>query len=486
MQITALQLTNFKAFESLGPLPLGDITLLMGANNAGKSTILQAIYAMQLGIAVEGSSVRVGADFAEIITWLHHPGGAPHFSVLEDSSSLRIRVERNGQSRYFLTPGSTHERETSQFPARDPMHAIVPYLSRRKVTSFSEDVRLDTAHEIGPNFSNLAGKLSRIGNRAFPLYSEYADACREILGQVVTSISSPNGALPGVYVSEDRTIPITAMGDGVPHIVSLLADLSLATGKVFLIEEIENDLHPSALKALLGLILKSAEKNQFVLSTHSNIVMRHLGTHPQVRIYHVTRDLDVVPPTAEIAEITASVSDRRAVLSELGYELYDFDLWAGWLILEESSAESIIKNVLIPKFVPGLIGRLGTLAAGGNERVKSTFTDFERLVLFTHLEPVYRDRAWVLIDGDERGVDIIQQLRETYGPTWQEQQFRTLSKHNFEEYYPERYGREVAATLAIADKREKRVAKRALLEDVLECANVNWPNLGAPAVGVGR
>ena len=68
------------------------------------------------------------------------------------------------------------------------------------------------------------------------------------------------------------------MGDGVPNVVGLLADLALTKGKMFLIEEPENDLHPSALKALLELVEDGATHNQIVVSTHSNIVARHLGS----------------------------------------------------------------------------------------------------------------------------------------------------------------------------------------------------------------
>jgi predicted ATPase len=51
-----------------------------------------------------------------------------------------------------------------------------------------------------------------------------------------------------------------------------------ASGKTT-IEEPETDLHPRALHGLLDLIVQSAAEhnNQFVISTHSNIVVRHLG-----------------------------------------------------------------------------------------------------------------------------------------------------------------------------------------------------------------
>jgi len=63
------------------------------------------------------------------------------------------------------------------------------------------------------------------------------------------------------------------MGEGLANIVALLSELAVNSGKLFLIEMPENDLHPQALKALLDLILESSKRNQFIISTHSNIVV---------------------------------------------------------------------------------------------------------------------------------------------------------------------------------------------------------------------
>ena len=49
---------------------------------------------------------------------------------------------------------------------------------------------------------------------------------------------------------------------------------------------------------------------------------------------------------------------REDLLAHLGHELYDYGLYDGWLILEEASAETIIKDYLINWFVPALAGRL--------------------------------------------------------------------------------------------------------------------------------
>ena len=181
----------------------------------------------------------------------------------------------------------------------------------------------------------------------------------------MTAVPSANGQRPGVYLSDRRTIPLDQLGEGVPNLAGLLADLALSEGKLLLIEEPENDLHPRALKALLDLIETSSETNQFLVSTHSNIVARHLGAASDSRLFYVDTERGVLPPVATVQQVPSTPEARLSVLRELGYSLSDFDLWDGWLILEESSAERIIRDYLIPWFAP-LLALVRTLAAGGN------------------------------------------------------------------------------------------------------------------------
>ena len=254
------------------------------------------------------------------------------------------------------------------------------------------------------------------------------------------------------------------MGEGVPNIVALLADLALSEGKLILIEEPENDLHPQALKALLDLIVESSKSNQFVVSTHSNIVVRHLAAAVNSRLYNITSVFGKLPPIATIRAVEPTVDARLEVLRELGYSFSDFDLWDGWLILEESSAERIIRDYLIPWFAPKL-ARVRTLAVGGVSQVGPTFDDFHRLVLFTHLEEAYRDAAWVRVDGDSAGSEIITRLQGRY-PSWKSDRFGCFSKAQFEQYYPAEFAEQTKEVFVHADKQARRKAKQQLLDNV--------------------
>ncbi|MFZ3300463.1 AAA family ATPase [Ralstonia pickettii] len=471
MRVNSLQVRNFRSFEDSGAIDFDSINVLVGANNAGKSSILRGLYHVQEGLGVILDDVRVGSNVAYIDISISDARAQEPFQTHGyDSGRLTVSIirkddVRGGGANITFRPGESDSRETISFiKGVDPHHFVVPYLSKRKTAVYSEDVRHQSAMQVFPNMGNLAAKLSRISNRSFPEGDAYAKACEEILGFVVTAIPSENGQRPGIYLPNREVVPIDQMGEGVPNIVALLVDLTLSSGKLFLVEEPENDLHPEALKALLDLMIDASKRNQFVVSTHSNIVVRHLGAAPNSKVFHVSAQKGRLPTTATIEQVPNTPQARLNVLRELGYSFTDFDLWSGWLIVEESSAERVIRDYLIPWFAPKL-SRMRTLSANGTGNVEATFADFDRLMRFAHLEPIYSKAAWVRVDADPSGKEVVEKLRNSY-KTWDAAHFDCFSKEQFEHYYPAHFAEKVDQVLAVRDRQAKRVAKRELLDEV--------------------
>ena len=85
----------------------------------------------------------------------------------------------------------------------------------------------------------------------------------------------------------------------------------------------------------------------------------------------------------------------------------------------------------------------------------------------THLEARYRNRSWVIVDGDAEGKEVLTTLQSKYCATWEEDRFRSWSEEDFERYFPDRFRARVDDALALSG-REKRETKRDLLNDVIE------------------
>jgi predicted ATP-dependent endonuclease of OLD family len=281
------------------------------------------------------------------------------------------------------------------------------------------------------------------------------------------STPSKKGKKAAYTVKNIDSIPLDAMGEGVANLLGFIVDLCIAEDKLFLVEEPENDIHPKALKGLLKLIAEKAGNNQFVITTHSNIVTKYLGAETGSKVFSVQTQFVERIPTSEVEEVDTFES-RREVMEALGYELSDFGLWDSWLLLEEASAERIIKEYLIPEHVPSLQGKLRTFSARTISEVKTKFDDFNRLFVFLHLQPTYKDRAWVIVDAGHDGDEVIQKLKQTYVTSgWDESHFQQFAQPDFEKYYPASFQERADTILALTDRKVKREGKQALLDEVL-------------------
>ena len=483
MKISSAHIINYKSFADSGEVALGQVNILVGRNNHGKSAFIQAIYLLQQGANIRGSDVRLGEEYANIKLSLtvanrmdfEHYFGEDNINIDDDELlSPTIVLTRDGGLSVGLFSALKRDPNWSsgQFAAQEPDNFIYTYLSKRKVFGFEREVNRDRTRAVQADLRNVVAKVSRLANPDYVHAVEYGELCKEVLGFRISvhAAEDGNGQQAGIPVGSFGYIPLESMGEGVSSQLGLITDLCMADGNLFLIEEPENDIHPEGLKTLLNVIVEKSKSNQFIVSTHSNIVTRYLGAASDSKIFEFDSTFKSNEiPTSTIREVEPSPEARIAVLRRLGYELSDFELWDGWLILEESSAEIIIRY-LIPWFVPGL-ARVRTIAAGGTSKVKPTFEDFRRLFLFAHLEPQYRGRAWVVVDGDDVGKEVIEDLQAKY-KDWPPDHFTTWSQPDFEHFYPPRFTEQVKETLA-KDHDGKRKAKKKLLDEVKQWSDAN-------------
>ena len=467
MIITGIELNNVKSFKKLEETILSKrINILVGPNNSGKSVIINSIFKLQNPNALNPQQILLGAKEGTISLNVE---GLEGYS---DSGERSFQINLTNGIISLVNPGGFRAGSVPTFPRQEPKNPIYPYLSKRKVVSFNNQVNGENAESVTGNFQNLISKIDRISNIDFqPASDQYRNACKNILGFVISTTTKGKGKDAILNIHNLENISLADMGEGVTNIVGLITDLCLAENKIFLIEELENDIHPKALKKLLELIVEKSEYNQFFISTHSNIVMKHLGAIPEAKVFRVANEVqDEDKPNlrySTMTEIPNEPEARREILEELGYDFFDFGLWKAWLFLEESSAEIIIRDYLIKWFTPELLGRLRTFSANGIDKIKSKFDDFNQLFVFLNMQQTYKNRVWVYIDAGNKEEGIIEEFKDMYTKSgWEESCFNQFSEHDFEKYYPAIFQEKVDVILNIKQKRDKRQAKKDLLNEV--------------------
>lgn len=469
---SSLKVRGYRSISDSGTLPLGPITVVVGMNNSGKSALLRSIYHFQEPTTFHAEDVRIGDSAASVeLTFDELPPqvlsaagrklpaheGSLVWKGASTGSNIIVRFQKEQLTETGIT-SITH---------KEPDSLILPVLAGRRVNYYREQASRDNAVTVMPQDSNLVSRIMPLVGSATPEGIKFTKLCKEILHANLKVLPGDNNQqFLGVQVDLRTSIPLESMGAGLSGALSLLVGLSQARGKLFLIEEPEDDLHPGALKKLLDAIIESSQHNQFLISTHSSIVLTRLGAVSGTVVIKVTSDQDL-PPTSSFA-VKSTAEDRLEILRDLGYGLADMSLGEGWIFFEESTAERLVYQWLAPWFAPGLL-RLRHISARGNERVRALMTDFKEMFLFAHLEPMYRHRAWVILDGDERSLEILDKLRADFSG-WPHGRFRHWEREAIEYYYPRQYAARYANEIsAIKDDRKRQHAKQELFKELM-----NW------------
>jgi hypothetical protein len=85
--------------------------------------------------------------------------------------------------------------------------------------------------------------------------------------------------------------------------------------------------------------------------------------------------------------------------------------------------------------------------------------------MFIHTNGIYQNRCWVLVDGDQVGIENIEKIKESF-PSWNQKHFKNLNKHNFELYLPDRFSNKVKVIEGMSRGKDKKQLKSELLAEV--------------------
>lgn len=488
MWISELRINNIKSITDSSWIGLSPkINVLVGKNNSGKSVFIKSIYQLQNQNSLENSDIRIGENDACIefrfknydhkLVKIQCPYEYDLDGYLKNFQYDVVRIEfKRGIVNVSKEPKIFRKDNGSclsmLFPDKEPDNYIYPLLSKRNAVNYNVLTSQEIGSKIHDTPDNIISKVDNLTNPSVSAHNEYRKKCEDILGFPIFSYQIREGKNAGYFKKDAASsIPIKLMGEGTLSIIEFLVYLCVAENKLFLIEEPENNIHPGALKKLLNLIMEKSTNNQFIITTHSNIVMKYLGSEQDTKIFYFALSNHHNIPITSIKEVTVDTQARMVILQELGYDLFDYDINSAWLILEESSAERIIRDLIIPWFFPHLSHKLRTIAAGGIGEVEPKFNEFNRLFLFLHLEPMYKNRAWVFVDGDCAGKETIEKLQTTYNKSgWNKENFKAFSEKNFEEYYPSDFDRDKKEIREETDKKKKKKLKESLIEQVIKRA----------------
>jgi len=351
---TSFSVRNFRCFSDLTVEPLGRINLIAGKNNAGKSSLLEAIHlhciADKPHLWIKVHKLRGIEDpldaIEEIAAWNFHHGD--HTVPIESKSHDGQGVER---STSFQMVDAATSRE--QFPNEEAWIAntlrgsgegrlILRYSINGKETVTVGPVEkssLGGYQSIGghieekiPNLflgSLIADEDRDIGNfgilKRDKRDHELLPALQKIESRIQDLDLVPFAGKPRIHADIDgfdQLVPVSQIGEGMRRLLSILLAIANVPNGIVCIDEIENGLHYSVQPQIWAAIAEAARRAnvQVFATTHSWDCLR--AAHEtfadddvdDFRLHRLDRIQD---------RITATIYDRDSLETslELGFEV---------------------------------------------------------------------------------------------------------------------------------------------------------------------
>lgn len=317
MRVTRLELTDFRGFSEIDLNLDRDLTLLVGVNGSGKSSILDALAIMlsrvaagiasglpQHGRKVRDSDIRTGSAFTSMVAKATLAGIPVSWTV---SQSRRGKVGPPSAL-------SALKAETDKVRALETGHErglalAVYYPVNRAVLDVPDRIRKQHAFE---RFEAYDQALEA-GGRNFRLFFEWFRQREDIENernarrtgeryvdrQLQAVRTAVERLIPGfsdlhverapqrmVVRKNDERLAVDQLSDGEKCVLAMVGDLArrlalagpeseepLDQRAVVLIDEIDLHLHPAWERAVLPRLQRTFPQCQFIVSTHSPLVI---------------------------------------------------------------------------------------------------------------------------------------------------------------------------------------------------------------------
>ncbi len=289
-----VKIKNFRRFRELDVSPATRINVITGSNNAGKTSLLEAIFLLSSGGNPTG--VNIGRDLRGLTEDTQQAAAVreilwkPMFSALDTgipikiaadhaaAGAISVKISLEEHDEGWRTEGAFGNqylvctfRDDNEQDARSvyrPTDAGIEFITGDIKIPFGAKILLSY---FGTTGSEAAGLLGALRQRK---QGDLVLGALQVIEPRLQSIedNSASGS-PMIWgdIGLPELVPLPVMGGGMVRIASLALAMATIEGGVLLVDEIENGIHHSVLADVWRVIDDMSRKlgTQVFATTHS-------------------------------------------------------------------------------------------------------------------------------------------------------------------------------------------------------------------------
>jgi hypothetical protein len=311
MELHAVEVASFKRLQKI-ELLTPTLTVLVGGNNSGKSSLLQGIHfaitvLQSARLSAEGGKPSSTLGFDQFIykptgdlIRLNHEGlitskSGPEFAFTytdagsQDHKQFDLKLRRGKNANIAITFDDKSTFYVRAANRSEPLSVFVPGLAG---VPLREELRTPSivANGIAQGDSNvyLRNVLYRICKDPIKLTRFHEMIASVFPGLTIASSFDPDTHLYiDITVNQDgRTVPLEMVGTGALQAIQLVAYVTAYGPALLLLDEPDAHLHPSNQRLLALTLQKIAESGntKVVLATHSRHMFDALAQDERTQI----------------------------------------------------------------------------------------------------------------------------------------------------------------------------------------------------------
>ena len=305
--LTYFKVENFKRFESFEMKDLGQFNLIVGDNNVGKTSVLEALL-------VDESETVLLCNFSRALA----------IRKIKDGSKIK-------DIEYYINKSSlVFQREASIFFVWKYEWTKELTNLQIKIDQLHQQISIESYGELHADsqngsrgkhaFSEPINQYNRIVFNYIPFYrghdtdllvfyktlqrssstkERFIESLRIIIPEIKNIEPSTDEDVPGLILYQknvDASIPLALFGDGALKLFRLLAEIIINKNGRLMIDEIDTGIHYSRFKEFWRVILRTAKENnvQLFMTTHNEECIKYFK--------------DVLDEESELKNLTRSIT----------------------------------------------------------------------------------------------------------------------------------------------------------------------------------